>query len=197
MSEESNTADTAVLEDVEPVYQGWTRLYRGMVRYPDGAAAPREIEHHGDGAAVLPFDPVRRTAILVRQFRPPPAFLSLPADLLEAVAGLIESGSPEACARREAMEEAGLRLGTLHKVGVTWMMPGISTERIHLFLAEYSPADRVGSGGGLASEHERVSVVEMELAAVARHLSGEGPVDAKLFILFQELRFRRPALLEG
>lgn len=196
VSEKTDTAETPALEEVERVYQGWTQLYRGVVRYPDGAAAKREIEHHGNGVAVLPFDPARRTVILVRQFRPPAAFVSLNADLLEAVAGIMESGSPEECARREAMEEAGLRLAGLEKVGQTWMMPGISTERIHFFLAECSPADRVGAGGGLASEHERVTVVEIGLDRVERHLGGDGPVDAKLFLLFQALKLRRPELFE-
>ena len=41
------------------------------------------------------------------------------------------------------MEEAGLRLNKVEAVVRAWSMPGISTERMDLFLAAYETADRV------------------------------------------------------
>src|SRR5688500_12534350 len=119
--------------DVEAVYEGWARLLVAKVRLPDGRIAKREVEEHGDAVAVLPYDPVRRVAMLITQFRTPVFYQGETENLLEAPAGLLEDDGPEQCARREAMEEAGLRLGALEPVAIVWPMPGISTERIHLY----------------------------------------------------------------
>ena len=89
-------------------------------------------------------------ALLVRQFRAPPFHVAGEASMLETPAGRLDESDPAACARREAMEEVGLRLGELEPVLVTWTMPALSTERAHLFLAPYRAADRVAAGGGLA-----------------------------------------------
>jgi hypothetical protein len=73
-------------------------------------------------------------------------------------------------------------------------MPGISTERMHLFLAPYGPGDRTGAGGGAAGEHENVTVSEMTLAALAAMVDRGELTDLKTFALVQTLRLRRPDL---
>jgi hypothetical protein len=88
----------------------------------------------------------------------------------------------------------GLRLPTLEPVGAFWSMPGVSTERMHLFLAPYGEADRVGAGGGLAAEHEEIEVVETPLAELARLADAGELTDMKTFALVQALRLRRPDL---
>ena len=57
--------------------------------------------------------------------------------MIEAIAGLSTTTNPVA-ARREAMEEAGLRLAALEHVTRDWTDAGLSTERMDLFLAEYA-----------------------------------------------------------
>ena len=47
------------------VYDVWYKLWRLAVRMPDGAVVERHLESHGDAVAVLPYDPVRRVAMLV------------------------------------------------------------------------------------------------------------------------------------
>ncbi len=86
-----------------------------------------------------------------------------PPSHVEVPAGLLDEGAPEDEARREAMEETGLRLNRLDAVASAWSMPGISTERMDLFLAAYGEADRTGLGGGLANEGEAVAVHELPL----------------------------------
>jgi nudix-type nucleoside diphosphatase (YffH/AdpP family) len=175
-------------------YEGWSTLFVATIETPDGATIKREIEDHGCAVAILPYDPERRVAMLVRQFRPPVFHAAGEVETLEAPAGLIEDDDPEDTARREADEEVGLRLSSLEPVGVQWSMPGISTERIHLFLAPYRAADRTGTGGGLAQEHENITAVEIALAElVAMADSGRLP-DMKTFALLQTLRLRHPNL---
>ncbi|HXW26017.1 MAG TPA: NUDIX domain-containing protein [Xanthobacteraceae bacterium] len=179
---------------VDTVYEGFSRLLIATIALPDGQTIRREIEDHGRAVCVLPYDPVRRTAILVRQFRAPPSYVDGRPHTLEAVAGTIEDEEPDACAYREALEEAGLRLSALEHVGTAWSMPGVSTEQMDLYLAAYVQADRVAAGGGVAEEHEGITVVELSLAALAAMADAGEIVDMKTLAVVQTLRLRRPDL---
>lgn len=179
---------------IETLYEGWRRLLKFTLARPDGRTMMREVLESQPAAAVLPYDVARRTVILVRQLRVPVMHIEGDLSFLEAVAGMLDGGAPEECARREAMEEAGLRLSKLEPVGVAWSAPGITTERVHLFLAPYSFQDRVGAGGGLVEEHEEIEVVEMPLAELAEKMNANAIRDMKTLILAQALRLRHPEL---
>jgi len=180
---------------VEPVYEGWSKLVVATIRTPDGGTIRREIEDHGAVVGVLAYDPERRVALLVRQFRPPPLLVAGQATMIEAIAGLIEEDEgPEPSARREAMEEVGLRLRALEPVGAPWASPGVSTERMHLYLAEFTGADRVAEGGGVADENEDITAVEIPLPELAAMADSGRIDDLKLLALVQTLRIRRPDL---
>ena len=165
------------------------------VALPDGHVADRQIEDHGTGVSVLPFDPERRVALLVRQPRTAAHFAEGAPDMLEAIAGRVEGNEPAPNeARREAQEEAGLILGLLEHVVTAWSSPEVSTERASLYLASYTQADRATQGGGLAAEHENVTPVEVSLANLARMADTGQLVDMKTMLLVQTLRLRRPTL---
>jgi 8-oxo-dGTP pyrophosphatase MutT (NUDIX family) len=100
----------------------------------------------------------------------------------------------EACVRREAMEEAGVALRELAPVAVCWPSPGVLGERTHLFLAAYNAADRTGPGGGLAEEHESITVEEAPLAELWRDAVRGVLGDLKTFTLVLALHARRPEL---
>jgi len=185
------------INKVATLYEGWRKLLGFTVQNPDGRTMEREILDTGDAAAVLPYDRHRRTVILVRQFRVPALHRQDEQSLLEAIAGLLEGSAPADCARREAMEEAGLRLGALEPVGAAWSSPGATLEMMHLFLAPYAPADRVGEGGGLPEEHEDIEVLEIGCADLARMLDRNEIGDLKTLSLVQALRIRHPDLFEG
>jgi nudix-type nucleoside diphosphatase (YffH/AdpP family) len=178
------------------LHDGWSRFSLAKVRLADGTEAEREIEDHGDSVGVLPYDPERRVATLVRELRVPALYAAGEQSQLEAPAGLIDEGTPEENARREVLEEAGLRLGELHPVGATYSCGGISTERIHLFLGAYSAADRVSRGGGAEGEHENIKVVEMSLSDLAGLADRCELADLKTLTLVLALRARRPDLFE-
>jgi nudix-type nucleoside diphosphatase (YffH/AdpP family) len=173
----------------------WATFLRVEVRLDDGEVVWRQVEDHGSAAAVLPYDPERRTALIVCLFRAPPLYAGADPIIAEPVAGLVDAGeTPEEAARREAMEEAGVRLDRLEPIAEVWASPGISTERMSLYLAPYGAADRVGEGGGLAEEHEGIVVEERTLAELARELDAGRIGDMKLLALVQALRLRRPDL---
>ena len=178
-------------------YKGWSTLYLARIRDPDGHEITREIEDHGTAVAMLPYDAQRRVALLIRQLRAPVLHVAGEAELLECPAGRMDGTNPREDAIRELWEEVGLRLTHLEPLATAWMMPGVSTERIHLFLAPYTSADRTGAGGGLDSENERITVDEMALADLAA-MADEGRLtDMKTLALVQTLRLRHPELFAG
>ena len=184
-----------VIVGQEIAHKGYLTIRRLRVRQADGAVVTREVESHGDAAAVLPYDAGRRVGMVVRLFRPAVLQAAGQPWLEEACAGMIEAGeAAEATALREAREEFGVELRALEPVARTWASPGVSTERIALFLAAYDPAARTGPGGGLASEHEMITVVERPLAELAGEADRGQIADAKLLILVLALRLRRPEL---
>ena len=160
-----------------------------------GAEFEREVVDFGQSACVLPYDPARRVALVVRLPRAPLLAFGVATPLIEAPAGMIDAGeSAETCARREAFEEAGVRLGELESVAVCWPSPGVLAERSHLFLAAYGLSDRTGVGGGLASEHEGVEATEQTLAALWTAAQEGELQDLKTLTLLLALRSRHPAL---
>ena len=175
------------------IYQGWSTFSLVRFRLDQGSEVERCVEDHGDAACVLPFDPNRRVALLVRQFRAP-VTLKGEDEFPEPPAGLIDPGeAPEASARREAEEETGVHLGTLDPVGCFWSSPGSTAERSHLFLAEYSAADRIGPGGGVDHD-EHVEILELPLDELARRADQGELRDLKLGVLVHALMRRRPEL---
>jgi nudix-type nucleoside diphosphatase (YffH/AdpP family) len=178
--------------DTRPVHTGWTRLLVAAIRLPSGQTTKREIEDHGAAACVLPYHLARKTAVLVRQFRAPVFLAADQEETLEVVAGIIEESDAAQCARREAMEEAGLELDALEHVVTGWTMPGISTERMHFFLATYSGTVRAGSTPG--HDDEQTVAVEMALHELASMADRGQLSDVKTVLLVQTLRLRKPEL---
>lgn len=175
------------------VYDGWYRFWVLRLRLPDGAQVERHLLDNGLGVAVLPYDSVRRVAMLITQPRAP-VIVAGAQDLLEAIAGNLDSATPEARIVEEAMEEGGIRLGALEPVTNVWSIPPVSTERVMLYLALYGAADRVGPGGGHHDEHENIKVVEIGLDALHAMVMDGTLEDAKTLILAQALIIRHPEL---
>lgn len=185
----------AELLEAELVYDRWVRLYRCTLRMPDGRTEERHLEDHGRAVAVLPYDEQRRVAMLITQ--PRASILRAGADpVLEIIAGIAECADPAVDARREALEEAGLRLTDLRHVTSIWSMIGISTEYMDLFLARYRPDDRIASGGGAAHENEAITLHEVPLKTLGAAARAGELRDAKTVILVQRLMLERADLFE-
>ena len=148
----------------------------------------REAYDRGNGAALLLFDPLRRTVVLTRQFRLP-ALINGCADgyLIEACAGLLDGSDPETCIRREAEEETGYLIRTPCKVFEAYMSPGSVTEKLHFFVAEYKAEDRINAGGGLVDEGEDIEVIEMPLAEAMAGIRTGLIQDGKTVMLLQHV----------
>jgi hypothetical protein len=85
-------------------YAGYLTVERLRMRLTDGAEVSREVERHGDAAAVPPYDAERRSALVVRLFRAPVLVASGEEMSEEACAGIIENEDADTTARQRRFE---------------------------------------------------------------------------------------------
>ncbi|MEU6136905.1 NUDIX domain-containing protein [Nocardioides sp. NPDC047086] len=146
----------------------------------------RETYDRGNGAVLLPYDVGRGTVLLTRQFRYPAYVNDHPDGLLiEAAAGLLDAEDPVTAIRRESAEELGIDLADVDHVFDAYMSPGSVTERLHFFAAGYSPASRIGDGGGVAEEGEDIEVLELDFAESLAMIRDGQIIDGKTIMLLQ------------
>jgi nudix-type nucleoside diphosphatase (YffH/AdpP family) len=173
----------------EIITKFWSTLSKITLNYTrrDGRSEIliREVNDHGAAAAVLAFDPARKTVLLVKQMRIAAYVVGYTGDMIEVCAGLLDGDDPETCALREAEEELGFRLHDLKHVNDTFVSPGALTERICLFVGHYTPKDRIHNGGGVLGEGEDIEVIELSLSQAYAMISSGEIVDAKTIILLQ------------
>ena len=110
----------------------------------------------GEASVVMPYDPRLDAVLLVEQFRAPVFMVGDPNPWVwEPVAGLVDAGeTPEECARREAMEEAGLTVTRLEPAGKVYSSTGSSSEFLNLYIGICDLSQVPSGGGGLVSEGE-------------------------------------------
>lgn len=147
------------------------RIYTGRVitldvedvRLPNGHEATLEIVGHPGGAAIVALDAESRICLL-RQYRHVAG-----GWLWEIPAGKLDGKSPDATARAELEEEAGMRAARWESLGLYRSSPGVFAEVVHLFLArDLTPCE---------ARPEREEVFEATWlpleSAVERALAGE------------------------
>jgi len=146
----------------------------------------RECYDRGDGAAILLYNPTKKTVILIKQFRMP-SYLNGNASgmMIEVCAGMLDEDHPEACIIKEVEEETGFKISNPKKVFELYSTPGAVTEKIHYFIAEYSDDMKISDGGGLEEEHEEIEVLEIDFETALKMVSKGEINDAKTVVLLQ------------
>lgn len=155
----------------EALYKGFFQCNKYTLKHKlfAGGWSPeiqREIFERGHAAAVLPYDIINDTVVLIEQFRFGAIETNQSPWLLEVVAGIIEEGEKSVdVIKREALEEAGLTIQSTQFIMNCLLSPGGSTEHVDIFIGSI---DSVQAGGlhGLEEEGEdiRVHVVPRETA---------------------------------
>lgn len=168
----------------------WYTLNKYSFDYqkPDGVweRQEREAYDRGNGSTILLYNNSKGSVILTRQFRLP-TFVNGNVDgmLVETCAGLLDEDNAEDCIKKEAEEETGYRIDKVEKIFEAYMSPGSVTEKLYFFVAEYSDAMKVSSGGGLEHEQENIEVLELNFKD-AYAMIGSGEIkDAKTIMLLQ------------
>ena len=184
-----NLAERVRIRAIETLSDDWYVLKKTTFEYRrrDGSwqTQSRETYDRGNGAAILLYDPDRRTVILTRQFRFP-AFVNGCMELLiEVPAGLLDDAAPEDRIRWETEEETGYRVRDVRKVFEAFMSPGSVTEKLHFFAGRYSPSDRIATGGGNAAEGEDIEVLEVTIDEALAMIRTGAIRDGKTIMLLQ------------
>ncbi|WP_315792649.1 MULTISPECIES: NUDIX domain-containing protein [unclassified Bradyrhizobium] len=151
-------------------------------------AQKREVYDKGNGAAILLYNLKRRSVILIRQFRLPTFLNGYRELLVEVPAGGLDGAEPQERIRDEVAEETGYVVGGVKQVFEAFMSPGVFTEKLHFFVAEYDSASRPGIGGGLAEEGEDIEVLEISFAQAFAMIASGNIVDAKTIMLLQHAK---------
>ena len=147
----------------------------------------RESYDRGDGTCVLLYNKEKQTVILTKQFRMP-AYANNKNDgmSIEVCAGAIDKNeAPEVCIIREVEEEVGYKIPKATKVLEAYTSPGAVTEKMYLFVAEYTDGMQINDGGGLESENEEIEVLEVSFVEAIQMMNDQRIMDAKTIMLLQ------------
>ena len=161
--------ETAELVRHEVAFQGYFKVGRYFSRHSlhrggQSGVISREVFERGQAGAVLPYDPLRDEVVLIRQFRAGSYVAGHHPFMWEAVAGIIENNeTAETMIRREAVEEANLKLGEVMPIANVMLTPGACSESCQIFLGRI---DSTNAGGvfGLPSEGEDILVKVLPFA---------------------------------
>ncbi|HUP85852.1 MAG TPA: NUDIX hydrolase [Acidimicrobiales bacterium] len=151
-------------------------LARATFSAPDGSVFERDVVHHPGAVGVVPVLDEGSAVLLVRQYRS-----SVDAELLEIPAGLrdVEGEPPVETARRELIEEVGMRAGRIEAVCSFHNSPGFCDEVVHVFAAfdlEPCPLERQGV------EEQHMTIERVSLDDVPSMIASGAISDAKTVI---------------
>lgn len=147
----------------------------------------RESYDRGNGTSILLYNKEKGTVVLTKQFRMP-AYDNSKNDgmSIEVCAGAIDKNEPpEVCIIREVEEEVGYRILKVKKVMEAYMSPGAVTEKMYLFIGEYTDAMKINDGGGLEIEDEEIEVLEIPFSTALTMIDNFEIIDAKTIMLLQ------------
>ena len=148
------------LQQSRIVWQGKWRLRVDTFRLADGGVYERGVIDHPGAVVLVPLlpgdDGLR--VLMLRQYRP-----ALERTILELPAGTREADEPWlVCAQRELREETGQRAATFTALGEVWAAPGLTNERMAVFLAEGLSGDPLPM-----DDDEQIAVEAWSLAELA------------------------------
>ena len=137
-NEESNLNDTRNVEFIGKIIQVEVR----HITLPNGHEMEIEVVHHPGGAAVVALNE-KQEICLLKQYR------SVFDDWLwELPAGKRDHQEPPLeTAKRELVEEAGVKGGQWQELGSMISSPGVFSERVYLYLA--TGLTHVGTDSGI------------------------------------------------
>ena len=153
----------------------------------------RETYNRGNGSGILLYNTKKSTVILTKQFRMPVYDVNKNEGMsIEVCAGAIDNNdSPKATIIREVEEEVGYRISDATQVLSAYTSPGALTEKMYLFIAEYTNDMKVNEGGGLEIENEDIEVLELPFSKAIEMVKNEEIIDAKTIMLLQYAQINR------
>ncbi len=161
-----------------------------------GETGNMAVFHAFEAVTVLPYDPIRDEVLLVEQLRIGVYVQGDPQPwLLEPVAGIIDMGETvEDAAHREAREEAGIGLKSLHKVAGYYPTPGAVAQYLISYIGIADLSGKHGAIGGLDDEGENIRSHVVSFDHLMTMLDSGEMANAPLIMSVQWLAMHRAAL---
>ncbi len=152
-------------------------------RFDGTMAEPRtwELWRRGRAVALVPYDPITDTVVLIEQFRLPALAAGIEPVMVELPAGLIEDGEdPEPALHRELQEEMRMHADRLQRIGAFLLSAGSSDELLDLYAGRVTapptgPDGIVGYAGAEAEGEDIRTRVWPADKAIDMALSGAMP----------------------
>ncbi|MDI2089938.1 NUDIX domain-containing protein [Commensalibacter oyaizuii] len=192
------------LRHLRQLWQGHTLLEMAdMIQlYADGqkVAIQREILKVPDSVVVLLYRCDNHKLILTSQWRAPIVVKGDDRPVIEACAGNIDSEdfniakgdaiqAAFLAAKREVSEETGWHIKDLSFIYALYSSPGLMTEKLYYFIA--SVDSQIHDGGGLRSEGEDITVLEISLSEALNKIKDGEIIDLKTIVLLQHLQLHQ------
>jgi GDP-mannose pyrophosphatase NudK len=149
----------------------------------------------GEAVAILIYLQDRNSFVLVRQFRYAAYVSSDTGWIDEIAAGVLEDDNPLACAKRECIEETGYEINKFDKIGFVYPTPGITSERIHLYIGYCNSHDKKHKGGGLDTEHEDIKIIEISKDEAYKNAAKGEYKDGKTILAIQHFQLKENGLI--
>ena len=169
-----------------------TRLQHEQFDGTMSAEMERLVFERGNSVGVLLYDTAQDSVLLIKQFRYPAYMHDGPGWLIEIVAGMQDKGRDAVTvAHSELFEEIGYTIDRLEFLCKFYLSPGGSSEQLSLYLGYVHQAARVSDGGGLASEHEDIQLLNISLVQALAMIERGEICDAKTIIALQQLYLKK------
>jgi ADP-ribose pyrophosphatase len=184
-------------ESLAKGYRPYER-YHVTLRDADGTShgQERDIVRGGKVAAVLPIDLARDEIVLIRQFRLAAHIATGNGDMVEIVAGRVETGEqPIESARRECTEEIGVAPGKVIELFQYLTTPGVTDEEVIVFLASVDAA-RVPTRPVNPDSGERIETLRVPIDTAIAALAGSAMRNGPMVMALQWLALNRARLPE-
>ncbi len=172
------------------LYEGFYKMDEITLKYKKfngdwSRIVKRELFGGAQVSAVLPYDPIKKEIILIKQFRPGTISKNIDNYLLEIVAGMIDNNeNPETTAKRECLEETGCEVKKIIPIQGYFPAPGSSESFYHLFLAEVEALTETKIMG-LETENEDILVKSYKIDDVRKKMENGEIINGLTLIALQ------------
>lgn len=187
------------IQDTKICYQGFFTLEKHILQhslYKGGMSArlSRELLYYKDAVAVLLYDPVEDTVVLIEQFRIGALHDTQKPWVLELVAGFQEDGeSIDSVVTREVREESGLHVTAFEPICEFYINPANTSDRITLVCAQVDSQAAEGIHG-MVEEGEDIRVLVYPYDQIQNMLESGRINSATPILALQWLQLNRESL---
>lgn len=162
----SYSASDVTIESREFLFRGFIQVekvslkHRLFNRSDYSPLIHRELIHRPEAAGVLLYNDQKQQFALIEQFRIGALNDAESAWQLEVIAGVLDGNeSPEACIRRESLEESGCEITELEHLFSFYPSAGACSEFFHLYTAEVN----LPNGGGIFGMPDEGENIQLHL----------------------------------